>query len=85
MTTSNTQTIKLDQFLKWTGMAPTGGQAKILIQFGNVTVNGLVETRRGRKLVAGDRVTVANRTIVVEFPQASLEVEQSTLKARNPS
>jgi hypothetical protein len=29
-------------------------------------------------LVAGDRVTVANRTTVVEFPQESLEVEQST-------
>ncbi len=58
MNTSEIPTIKLDQFLKYVGCVQTGGQAKILIKYGDVEVNGSVETRRGRKLVAGDRVTV---------------------------
>ncbi|BAY63161.1 hypothetical protein NIES22_32470 [Calothrix brevissima NIES-22] len=54
--------IKLDQFLKLVGIAPTGGQAKWLILDGAVKVNGVVETRRGKKLVAGDRITVEGKT-----------------------
>lgn len=50
--------IKLDQFLKHVQAVSTGGQAKMVIQSGQVTVNGEVEVRRGRKLVAGDQVTV---------------------------
>ena len=52
------ETIRLDQFLKWSGVAPTGGRAKLLIQGGLVTVNGEVEQRRGRLLVPGDLVGV---------------------------
>ena len=48
--------MKLDQFLKWRGWASTGGEAKTLIQSGVVSVNGLVETRRGRQLRKGDHV-----------------------------
>ena len=51
--------IKLDQFLKWQGIAQTGGEAKIIIQQGMVEVNGEEELRRGRKLLTGDRVTIA--------------------------
>jgi ribosome-associated protein len=47
--------IRLDQFLQLCGV-PTGGQAKVLIQSGEVSVNGEVETRRRRKLVPGDSV-----------------------------
>ena len=54
----NKNTIKLDQFLKLVGIASTGGQAKMMIVDGAIKVNGVVETRRGRKLVSGDRVTV---------------------------
>lgn len=50
--------IKLDGFLKIVGATSTGGQAKILIQSGQVKVNGEIETRRRRKLVDGDRVSV---------------------------
>ncbi len=60
-------TIKLDQFLKWVGVAPTGGQAKLMIQDGEVLVNDEIETRRGRKLVTGDRVTVGNETFTVNL------------------
>jgi ribosome-associated protein len=58
-------TIKLDQFLKLTGAARTGGQAKLMIQGGQVVVNGEIETRRGRKLVGGDRVLVSGEEFVV--------------------
>jgi ribosome-associated protein len=53
---SGTDTIKLDQYLKWVGAVGTGGQAKNLIQAGQVLVNGEIETRRGRQLRTGDKV-----------------------------
>ena len=50
--------IKLDQFLKAQQIVSSGGQAKMLIQDGQVMVNGVTETRRGRKLTEGDQVEV---------------------------
>ncbi|ALF52660.1 RNA-binding protein [Nostoc piscinale CENA21] len=58
--------IKLDQFLKFLGIASTGGQAKLMIINGDVKVNGIVETRRGRKLVSSDQVTVDGKVFTVE-------------------
>jgi len=58
--------IRLDQFLKWHGVADTGGQAKLLIQSGRVAVNGEAETRRRRKLLPGDVITVNGKQLVVE-------------------
>jgi len=52
----------LDQFLKVTGIAGTGGQAKLMIQGGDIRVNGEVETRRRRKLAAGDSVEIDGHT-----------------------
>jgi ribosome-associated protein len=66
MTTENS-TIKLDQFLKFVGAAQTGGEAKLMIQEGEVMVNDLTEIRRGRKLVVGDQVTVRGETYTVEL------------------
>lgn len=60
-----TDFIKLDQFLKLSGVVATGGQAKLMIQDGIVTVNGETETRRGKKLRAGDRVVVNGEEFVV--------------------
>jgi len=57
--------IKLDQFLKFSGISSTGGQAKWMIIDGEVTVNGIIETRRGRKLVDDDEVTVGGKTLKV--------------------
>ncbi len=57
--------LRLDQFLKLTGMAPTGGHAKVMIQGGEVTVNGVLETRRRRKLHLGDVVTVNGESLEV--------------------
>ena len=58
MTFSDQRPITLDQFLKRVGVVGSGGQAKLAIQDGYVTVNGQLETRRGRKLSPGDVVVV---------------------------
>jgi ribosome-associated protein len=58
--------IRLDQFLKLRGVAGSGGQAKVLIQDGQVTVNGDAETRRGRKLRTGDVVAALGEELVVD-------------------
>ena len=50
--------LRLDQFLKLSGITDTGGQAKLLIQSGEVKVKGQAESRRRRKLVAGDVIEV---------------------------
>ena len=49
--------IKLGQAMKLAGMVGSGVDAKLVIQDGQVEVNGEVDTRRGRKLVEGDVVT----------------------------
>jgi ribosome-associated protein len=64
-TTPDADPIRLDQFLKFTGLAETGGHAKLLIQNGEVEVNGEVETRRRRKLRAGDVVAVGGNDLSV--------------------
>ncbi len=58
-----TETIKLEQFLKWANIVQTGGEAKILIQDGEVLVNGEIDTRRGKQLKQGDLVEVKGHGI----------------------
>ncbi len=58
--------IKLDQFLKLAGIVETGGEAKQLILSGLVMVDGVIETRRGRKLYHGDTITVEGEEMVVQ-------------------
>lgn len=58
----NTDIIKLDSFLKWSGAVSLGSEAKILIQDGQVKVNGEVETRRGKKLKKDDVIEFNNQT-----------------------
>jgi len=54
----NTDTIQLDQFLKWAGAVDSGGQAKQLVIDGLVKVNGIAVSERRKKLRAGDVVAV---------------------------
>jgi ribosome-associated protein len=61
--------LALDQFLKLCGIVGTGGQAKQLIQGGEVIVNGEVETRRRKKLALGDRVEVAGEIFEVDLQE----------------
>jgi len=55
--------------MKVTGLVSTGGQAKLVIQGGEVLLNGEVETRRKKKLHAGDEVTFSDRTFKVRFEE----------------
>ena len=57
--------ITLGQALKAANVVGTGGEAKVLIQYGEVLVNGEVETRRGRKLEPGDVVEVGGERFEV--------------------
>ena len=60
---SNPAPITLDQFLKQSGIVGSGGQAKLVIQAGDVRLNGVVEKRRGKKLTDGDVVTFGRETL----------------------
>ena len=53
-----TEYIKLDQFLKLCGAAQTGGQAKIMIAEGMITVNGEITIQRGKKIRKNDIVEI---------------------------
>jgi ribosome-associated protein len=57
--------ITLGQALKAADVVGSGGEAKVLIQAGEVLVNGEVETRRGRKLLPGDVIEVGDETLEV--------------------
>jgi ribosome-associated protein len=57
--------IRLGQFLKLADLVDTGADAKGVLAQGLVRVNGDVETRRGRQLVAGDVVELAGRQVTV--------------------
>lgn len=58
--------IKLGQALKAAGLAESGVDAKFSIQDGLVRVNGEIEVRRGKKLVAGDIVEYNGETVKIE-------------------
>jgi len=68
MSHDSAPTIRLAQFLKWKGIADSGGEAKVLIQEGLVSVNDEVETRRGRQLRNGDRSPSTARSIGSSYP-----------------
>jgi ribosome-associated protein len=55
----------LGRALKAAGLVGTGGEAKVMIQAGEVSVNGDVETRRGRRLEEGDVVEVGNERLEI--------------------
>lgn len=63
--TITTEFIKLDALLKFSGLAYTGGEAKILIQEGQVLVNGEVCTMRGKKIRSGDTVSLDGEEVTV--------------------
>ena len=61
--------IRLDSFLKYSGCVSTGGQAKFLIQQGEVFVNGEICTQRGKKLHPGDIVTFHDVNWTIRLPE----------------
>lgn len=67
--TIHSDTIELNQLLKFEGLVSSGGEAKQVINDGLVSVNGETETRKRRKLVQGDSI---------EFNKETYQVEGST-------
>ncbi len=59
--------IELCQFMKFGGLTESGGEAKQLISEGQVLLNGVVETRKRRKLAVGDEVKALGQTLVVKL------------------
>jgi ribosome-associated protein len=57
------ESIRLGQALKLSGLADTGGEARALVEDGAVSVNGEVETRRGRQLRDGDVVALGDEAL----------------------
>ena len=57
--------IRLGQFLKLAGLADTGADAKVLLDLGEVEVNGEPESRRGRQLRPGDVVALGDEQVRV--------------------
>ncbi len=61
----NTDFIKLEALLKYSGLVSTGGQAKIVIQEGQVSVNGEICLMRGKKIRTGDEVSFQQTMLIV--------------------
>ena len=62
-----TEFIKLQDLLKFANLVGTGGEAKIIIQEGEVKVNGEVCTMRGKKIRPGDVVEFDGETLTVAY------------------
>ncbi len=59
--------IRLGQFLKIAGIVGTGGEAKIRVQSGEIKVNGVTDTRRGRQMKDGDLVEAEGKEYRVQY------------------
>ena len=61
-----TESIQLDQFIKWLGIAETGGQARFLVDAGKVFLNGVRVTERRKRLFPGDCVVIDGTEYLVK-------------------
>lgn len=59
--------VELYKILKFEGLVASGGEAKIVIDNGLVTVNGAIETRRRKKIVNGDVIGFSGEQLQVEL------------------
>ncbi|MCX4189053.1 RNA-binding S4 domain-containing protein [Methylophaga sp. OBS3] len=59
----HTSPVALFKVLKFEGLASSGAEAKQLVADGHVLVNGEVETRKARKLVAGDQIQLGDEVL----------------------
>ena len=63
----NREPVELYKILKFEGLVSTGGEAKMVIAEGMVAVNGEIETRKRKKMVAGDVIEFAEQQYVLEL------------------
>ena len=62
--------VELYKILKFEGMVATGGEAKLVISEGLVQVNGKIETRKRKKIVAGDIIELEQETIHIQLSES---------------
>ena len=70
----STEWIQLDQLIKWLGITETGGQARFLIDDGQVAVNGVIVRERRKKISPGDLVCIdgVEYSVVKQAPDGGL-------------
>lgn len=61
-----TEFIKLDQFVKYVGLAGSGADAKNMVSEEMIKVNGQVELQRGKKLRSGDKIDINGKAFEIE-------------------
>ena len=66
----NKEPVELYKILKFEGLTTTGGEAKLLIDDGQVTVNAEVERRRRRKILSGDIIGFRGEEILLTLAAA---------------
>ena len=62
--------VELYKILKFEGLSSSGAEAKIAVAEGRVQVNGLVELRKRKKIIAGDTIEFENEKFQIQFLQA---------------
>ncbi|HEY0961449.1 MAG TPA: RNA-binding S4 domain-containing protein [Pseudomonadales bacterium] len=72
--------VELYKILKFEGLADNGGAAKALVEQGLVSVNGEVETRKRRQIVAGDVIALAGQTL--RITRAAIAAEPAPAPSR---
>tara|TARA_B100000767_G_C19437018_1_gene398411 strand:- start:21 stop:236 length:216 start_codon:yes stop_codon:yes gene_type:complete len=65
----NKEPVELFKILKFEGIVASGGQAKLVISDGQVTVNGAVETRKRRKMMSGDVIVFGEEELRLRLTQ----------------
>ena len=63
----NDEPVELYKILKFEGMASSGGEAKLVIEQGQVSVNGIVETRKRKKIVSGDIIEFNDEKVCMKL------------------
>jgi|TARA_R110000822_G_scaffold226254_1_gene358843 ribosome-associated protein len=62
-----TEPVELYKILKFEGLVESGGQAKAVIDSGQVLVNGEVETRKRKKIISGDIIEFGDETLRIQL------------------
>jgi len=62
-----TEPVELYKILKFEGMTSSGGEAKLVIEQGQVLVNGKIETRKRKKIISGDVIEFASEKISIKY------------------
>ena len=68
--------VELYKILKFEGLVSSGGEAKLVIADGRVFVNGQIETRKRRKIIAGDLIEFAGDQMQIQLQKTNIQGPQ---------